>query len=242
MDGNSIIIVKGTSGSGKSTRVYLLLDFLQSLGVKLEPFLFKTIDGKEKQVGLYSEDFNMLFVGGFYEYGKIKRWQGYDNVTGKICGAEGLSYFLKGISDLGIDILIEGSVCCQTNRLKPYDLYHVSGYKNIMYVRYDYSVDGFQDYKDRIYNRAGNINNREDSFDKNNRKFFLDCRKAEKEAEEVNKSGGNVVVYDRLYNCPVWDLGVNFFRFLGLEFLIDDYKTYCDNSTYIEDNNYFKNK
>ena len=72
VDGESIVLVKGISGSGKSTRVYLFLEFLESLGMKLHPYKFKTLDGKEKEVGVYSEDFNMVFVGKFYENGGIR--------------------------------------------------------------------------------------------------------------------------------------------------------------------------
>lgn len=63
VDGESIVLVKGISGSGKSTRVYLFLEFLESLGMKLHPYKFKTLDGKEKEVGVYSEDFNMVSLG-----------------------------------------------------------------------------------------------------------------------------------------------------------------------------------
>ena len=60
-------MVKGTSGSGKSTRVYCFLDFLESIGMELKPYLFTNIQGEEKEVGLYSEELNMVFLGKFYQ-------------------------------------------------------------------------------------------------------------------------------------------------------------------------------
>ena len=122
VDGESIVLVKGISGSGKSTRVYLFLEFLESLGMKLRPYKFKTLDGKEKEVGVYSEDFNMVFVGKFYENGGIRRWQGYDSMTSRLCKAEGLSYFLKETSKAGHGVLIDGAGTTVSWRLRPLDL------------------------------------------------------------------------------------------------------------------------
>ena len=100
----TIYLVKGISGSGKSTRVYLFLEYLESLGLELTPFKFKTLDGKEKEVGVYCEDLDLIFVGKWYENGGVRRWQGHDSMTGRLCHSEGLSYFLKSVA--------KGSQCC----------------------------------------------------------------------------------------------------------------------------------
>jgi ABC-type lipoprotein export system ATPase subunit len=62
MNGESIVLVKGISGSGKSTRVYLFLDFLKSL--KLERSRNCLIQ-KEEQVDLDTLERNNPIFSGF---------------------------------------------------------------------------------------------------------------------------------------------------------------------------------
>ena len=118
-DSGTLILVKGISGSGKSTRVYLFLEYLEHIGVSFEPFKFVNIEGKEREIGVYAKDLDMVFVGKFYENGGIRRWQGYDSVTGRLHKAEGLSYFLTEMSNAGHTVVIDGAGTTASWRLRP---------------------------------------------------------------------------------------------------------------------------
>lgn len=237
MEGESIVLVKGISGSGKSTRVFLFLDFLKSLGMDFEPYMFKTLDGKIKQVGIYSEDFNMVFVGKYYEDGGISRWQGYDSMTTRLCKAEGLSYFLEKTSEAGHSVLIDGAGTTVSWRLRPLDLCGTCGFTNILHVRYDYRDDQWEEYCDRITYRSGKPPKGDCMWRKHNT-FRQDFEKAVREGKEVIEAGGNVVLHDMPYDAPVWDLGIHILNFFGLNDLESDFKSYCENSDYIRKNSY----
>lgn len=237
VDGESIVLVKGISGSGKSTRVYLFLEFLEALGMKLRPYKFKTLDGKEKEVGVYSEDFNMVFVGKFYENGGIRRWQGYDSMTSRLCKAEGLSYFLKETSKAGHGVLIDGAGTTVSWRLRPLDLCGESEFTNILHVRYDYRDDQWDEYCARIAYRSGEPP-KGDCMWRKHRTFMHDFEKAQREGEEVNEAGGCVVLHDQPYDAPVWDLGVHIFNFFGLSELCEEFVAFCKASDYIERNSF----
>ncbi len=54
-----ITVVKGISGSGKSTRVYLFLSYLRSLGLTLSDFNHVNHEGKKKVIGVFIEELNV---------------------------------------------------------------------------------------------------------------------------------------------------------------------------------------
>lgn len=237
MEGESIILVKGISGSGKSTRVYLFLDFLEHLGIKIEPFKFVTLDQKEKQVGVYVEEFNLIFVGKYYDNGEFKRWQGYDSMTGRLCHAEGLSHFLEGVCKMGHNVLIDGAGTTVSWRLRPLDLCGTSGFTNILHVRYDYRDDQWEEYCDRITYRSGEPP-KGDCMWRKHTTFQHDFEKAVKEAEEVKECGAHVELFDEPYDVPVWDLGVKIFNFFGLADITEEFVEYCEKSNYLKKNSF----
>lgn len=237
MEGESIVLVKGISGSGKSTRVYLFLEFLESLGMELQPYMFTTLDGKEKQVGVYSPDFNMVFVGKFYDNGGIRRWQGYDSMTGRLCKAEGLSYFLEKEAEAGHGVLIDGAGTTVSWRLRPLDLCGTCGFTNILHVRYDYRDDQWDEYCARITYRSGEPP-KGDCMWRKHRTFQHDFEKAVREGNEVIEAGGNVVLHDEPYDAPVWNLGVHILKFFELGDMCEDFKRFCEESDYIKKNSF----
>ena len=237
VDGNSIVVIKGISGSGKSTRVHYFLTFLELLGGELQPFEFVNINGKKDTVGVYSPDFNMVFVGKFYYDGGSRRWQGYDAMTGRLGKAPGLSHFMLEMTRRGIAVLIDGAGVTATHRLRPECLMAESEMMNILYVRYDYKEDQREEYRARITYRSGEPPKGDQMWRKNHN-FKSDCEKAIEEAKLVNQCGGNAVIADCPYDAPVWDLGVRILEFFGLNGLIEPYKEYAEASDYIQQNSY----
>jgi ABC-type uncharacterized transport system YnjBCD ATPase subunit len=69
---NSIFIVKGISGSGKSSRVFMLLKYFEFLGLTLSDFKFTNVEGKERQIGILVEELSLLFIGKLYKSGDRK--------------------------------------------------------------------------------------------------------------------------------------------------------------------------
>lgn len=237
VDGNSIVVIKGISGSGKSTRVYYFLDFLEHIGGELKPFEFTNINGRKDTIGVYSEDFNMVFVGKFYYDGGVRRWQGYDAMTGRLGKAPGLSDFMLQMTQRGISVLIDGAGVTATHRLRPECLMAESEMMNILYVRYDYRGDQRDEYRARITYRSGEPPKGDQMWRKNHN-FKSDLLKAVEEARLVNQCGGNAVIADCPYDAPVWDLGVRIFEFFGMNDLVPIYKKFAEESDYIQQNSY----
>lgn len=236
-DSGTLILVKGISGSGKSTRVYLFLEYLEHIGVSFEPFKFVNIEGKEREIGVYAKDLDMVFVGKFYENGGIRRWQGYDSVTGRLHKAEGLSYFLTEMSNAGHTVVIDGAGTTASWRLRPLELGTTNGILNILHIRYDYTDEQWDEYCKRIVYRSGK-EPKGDAMWRKHGTFESDYKKAVEEAKEVNDLGACVEVYNRSYNTPVYDLGASILKFIGLPELVDDFVTYCKNSNYLQLNSF----
>lgn len=237
VDGNTIVLVKGISGSGKSTRVFLLLDYLKEIGETFVPYVYTPLTGKTQQVGVYSPALNMVFVGKFYEDGGVSRWQGYDSMTTRLAKAEGLSHFLLDTSRKNHNVLIDGAGTTVTWRLRPLDLCGSSEFVNILHVRYDYRDDQWDEYCSRIAYRSGKPP-KGDCMWRKHKTFQHDFEKAIVEAKEVNDAGGCVVLFDKPYDSPVWDLGKEVFEFYGLGSEVPDFIDFCEKSDYIVKNSY----
>jgi len=79
----NIVVVKGISGSGKSSRVFQIIKFLEHLGCEFEDFMYLNNESKNRNIGILCKDLNILFFGKKYGYENgVERWQGYDSVTG----------------------------------------------------------------------------------------------------------------------------------------------------------------
>ena len=148
----SINIVKGISGSGKSTMVYSAIRFLRLIGYKDELFHFINVEGKDVVVGIIFPELKVIFIGGEYEDGKVIRFNGYDKVTSKFVKAQLFSEFLRdNISKYSF--VIEGAGITQSNRLRP--LYLMEFVKPESISMYYFIYKCREDYDNRIIKRSG---------------------------------------------------------------------------------------
>lgn len=237
MTGPAIVLVKGISGSGKSTRVYLFLSWLESIGEKFTPYT-AVIDGKQKEIGIYCESFNLIAFGKFYEKGGVKRWQGLDSVTGKLGSANNLCALLRDISSQGINVLMEGSGMTASWRYRPHYLSQNLGFSNILHLRYCYEPDQLDVYQGRIELRSGKPNSGQAMWGKRHA-FENDWQVAEKEAIDVNAAGGNVVILYHPYDSSIEDCGEHILDYFGFREYCENFREYCEkNKDYIEKNSF----
>lgn len=238
-DSGTIILVKGVSGSGKSTRVYCFLDFLESIGMELKPYRFTNILGQEQEIGVYSEELNMVFLGKFYNDNGVRRWQGLDAVTGRLHTAEGLSYFLKYAGQQKLNVLLEGAGTSVTWRLRPMELCSEYEFLNILYLVYTFTVEQFDEYVKRIEYRSGKAP-KGDSMWRKRKGFESDYAQTVAESKELNEAGADIVIKYNLFDIASWDLGVSVLTYMGLDCLCEEFKQYVESCRYIEQNA-FKN-
>jgi hypothetical protein len=236
-DSGTIILIKGVSGSGKSTRVYCFLDFLESIGMKLKPYQFVNILGQTQEIGLYSEELNMLFLGKFYDDNGVRRWQGLDAVTGRLHTAEGLSYFLKWAGQRKLNVVLEGAGTSVTWRLRPMEICAEYEFLNILYLVYTFKLEQYDDYVRRIEYRSGKAP-KSDAMWRKRKGFESDYAQTVIEAKDLNSVGADIVIKYNLFDAVPWDLGTSIMQYFGLDELCDEFRQFVENGGYIEQNSF----
>jgi len=236
MNENYIICVKGISGSGKSTRVYLILKFLREiLGYKSEPFMFER-EGKNKQCGIIIPKLNLIFLGKEYLSGDIGRFQGLDAVTSIFGSNAGISEFLKENSDK-YSIFLEGAGTTQSNRFRPKFLFEDAGYRNIMMQYYNYGGDkNHEEYYKRIIYRSGKKPTRDTMWDKE-QSYTKEVTFSNKEMFDLGNKCFSCVFHD-YFDTPSWDLGVKFFGIFFDKDHSEDFKKFVIELNYTDINKF----
>jgi hypothetical protein len=226
MQNNFIVVVKGISGSGKSSRVFQILKYLESKGFTLSDFHYTNYEGKDKIVGVLIEELNFVFIGKVYRTGDIERWQGYDSVTGSFGKASYFSDFLKENCSK-YSFIVEGAGITQTHRLRPKFLNEEVGFELIMVQYYNYPEGDKQSYHDRIIYRSGEKPNKEAMWEKNEG-FIKECGWSKEDSKNID-----CVVFENNFDAEIYDLGVKFLQLIGHEKLISDFKQFTTDFGYI---------
>lgn len=242
MEDKYIACVKGVSGSGKSTRVFLFLNFLEQVcKFKTEDFKFMNFEGKEKVVGILVKDLDLVFIGKKYITGEVTRFQGYDVMTGYFGKSAYFSDFLKENSSK-YSFIVEGAGVTGTNRLRPLFLHDFCGFKNIMVQYYNYDLDQKDLYLERIFYRSGKYPGKGTMWDKCSG-FITDNRDSLKEINLLTERGVedlNAFAFYNYHDTKVYDFGIKMLNFMGLDEFEKYYVDFCVKSTYLTDNS-FKN-
>jgi len=230
---NYVFCVKGVSGSGKSSRVFQLFNFFKEIGLTISDFEFINFENKSKKIGYLIEELDIVFIGKVYSSGDIERWQGYDVVTGYFGKAEYFSEFLKENSSR-YSFVIEGAGITGTNRLRPLFLYNYCGFKNIFMQYYNYNQNQKHEYLKRIVGRSGKEPTKGTMWEK--------CLGFERESEMALSECGNVDCKTfhsyNLFDTPIEDFGVKFFKFLGAEDYINDFIEFVNDLDYVSKNKF----
>lgn len=234
---SSIVLVKGISGSGKSTRVFLFLEYLKKIGVQIDPFFITSCDDKIKQIGVIARELNLIFVGKYYTDGGVSRWQGLDSVTSRLEDSSGLSEFIEKCAERGYNLLIEGAGTTATWRLRPKDLIENRNIKNILLVRYDYADDEKDKYHERIKYRSGKNPNSDSMWDKSHN-FMNDFKKSIQESDGFSVCQNTILLHDLSYTSPTFDLGCNILSFFDCEDMCGGFMEFCESSNYVKINSF----
>lgn len=234
-DSGTIILVKGVSGSGKSTRVYCFLDYLKHIGMELKPYLWVNSAGVEKEIGVYAEDLNLLVLGKYSTVNGVHKWQGLDSVTGCFINAQGVSDFLQQAGRMKLNVLVEGAGTSVTWRLRPMELCAVCEYLNIFYFVYTFKESQWDAYSARLVYRSGQAP-RSDAMWRKRKGFESDYRETVQQAEELNAVGANIQIDYNLYDVPSWDLGSKLLKLWGLADLCEEYVQYTQDNDYTSRN------
>lgn len=232
MSGN-IFVVKGISGSGKSSRVFQLLKFFENKGYTLSDFYYTNIEGKKKLIGVLVEEENLIFIGKLYKSGNVERWQGYDAATSSFKKSAYFSEFLKENSGK-YSFIVEGAGVTGTYRLRPVFLEEI-GFFNIIIQYYNYPLNAKQDYYNRIIYRSGEKPKKDVMWSKN-LGMIRDSKKSEEEILKCNSA--NVHVFKNEFNEHISDFGKKYFMFTNQGEMVNGFLNFVKEFDYINKNKF----
>lgn len=160
MSTNSIFIAKGTSGTGKGTRVNQLLKFLKSENYDCEKIIHKyTFKGKPKEIvlGYYFKEVNIFIFGTYVKSNKsgLESLSSLDAYHATF-GGQGFRDILKQKNTEYSNTLfmMEGYPLVISPKYRPIYFYEELGIRNFL-AQYYYYNDNKDDYLKRIFNRSG---------------------------------------------------------------------------------------
>jgi hypothetical protein len=235
--GNFIVCVKGISGSGKSTRTYLLLKFLREvLGYKSGEFIITDCNGKQKSAGIIVKDLNLIFLGKEYNTGKIGRFQGLDAVTGVFGSNAAISDFLRDNSDK-YSFFLEGAGTTQSHRFRPKFLYEYCGFKEVLMQYYNYGGEkNHEEYYNRIIYRSGKKPTRDTMWEKEV-SYTKEVTFSQKEMLDLGDKCF-VALFHNFYDENPSDLGAKYFGIFHSEDYSEEFRQYVDECDYIKNNSF----
>ena len=235
-----VILVKGTSGAGKSSRVFVFLKYLRdNLGLKHEIIEISNKEGKMKPIGFHFPELNDLVILGktFYS-GSIERFQGYDNITSTFGTSAGFSKWLKLNKDR-YSVLIEGAGVTKTHRLRPIFLFREVGFQNIFMQYYNFKPEQKPEYLARIVGRSGKEPG-EQMWEKN-LGFIREVEESRVEKEELLRDSdfkGTINILVDPYDHDVDDLGLKLILVFYPNLDEDEFISFSRTENYIEQNKF----
>lgn len=230
---NTLYTFGGTSGTGKSTRVYALLKFLKT---KETPKSFII----NKNVGyLFSN--RLLFLGKEIRRGNRIEYQGVDIVYRAVGGNH--PEFYEKLFSLVQDysIVAETAVLLRTHRSRPAYICEspYAGTFKVYSRFYYYDIDspkGFELYYKRIHDRSGNTPTENSSMWKSNLEFYRYVKHFNEELATVPEELKPLFVIDTGDpEEPVYTIGVEILKREGMDDLIPEFMDFCEKNITLVD-------
>lgn len=156
---SSIYAVKGTSATGKGTRVVQLIEFLKT---KEKPRYFAVMKAnKAVNVGLYFKETDLFFIGDYVvsNKSKLRSWTSMDMIHSSFGGVDGASEVIKQITKAHptATVVAEGEPMMLSNRWRPAYLREEMGFEWGRIVYFTYPKDDRAPYDARVVGRSGAI-------------------------------------------------------------------------------------
>ena len=187
---NSIVMVKGTSGCGKGTRLNQVILFLKSKGYVPEEvnYLYTNDSGKTKEIpaGIYFKELKIFVFGHYVISNKsgLESWTSLDSFASRM-GAKSIDFMEEIIKRYDDTCFIcDGNSITRSWRFRPANFIQRFGVRKI-FMTYFY-FENEKQYQTRIYNRSGEDLKDSSSGWLNNGQYFLEGKSLAMEREEIN--------------------------------------------------------
>lgn len=244
---SKIIVIKGTSGTGKGTRV---VQFIEWLRTKFEPRLVEySVGDKVRPFGLAFDELKLMFVGQYTVSNKsgLASWTSMDAIHAATGSGDIARAFVKEHLESGFTLVCEGEPLMLSDKWRPAWL--LENYPiDALAVLYFTYPDRYQ-YDARIRGRSGKEAG--DSGWGRNESYIKEFEKSKEEMlaagwqVEVDDYSGQDVLYrlpDKTlqseiaklpFDAPLWVVGNAIHHTMGSifranGFLIKDFYQYCE--------------
>lgn len=218
----TVFFIGGISGSGKSTRIYALVQYLESKNLRTD-----YMTHCDKIVGRTYLDGSLSIIGKEVNRGMDKAWQGVD-VFSKLLsddrGHDGLYEYFYNIAK-NSSLLLDSAILLRTNRSRP--LFIEENNVDIKTYSRNYWYKSFDTYKKRIYDRTNGRILTEDSTMWGNNSDFPCYYERCKEEIAQSRYPERYEVYLGDPEEPVSTIGEEVLKRIGREDLITEFIEFC---------------
>ncbi|ASZ78779.1 hypothetical protein 2050H1_013 [Serratia phage 2050H1] len=149
----NMIVIKGTSGSGKGTRVVQLIEFLRT---KYEPVVREYgVGEKVRPFGLVFEELKLMFVGQYTRSNKsgLTSWTSMDAIHAAVGKGEIAREFISQYLSDGYTLVCEGEPLMLSDKWRPEWMVSNYGLEKLSMLYFHY--ENRDQYDARIIGRSG---------------------------------------------------------------------------------------
>uniref|UniRef100_A0AAU8KYA4 Thymidylate kinase n=1 Tax=Serratia phage Kevin TaxID=3161161 RepID=A0AAU8KYA4_9CAUD len=150
---SKMIVIKGTSGTGKGTRVVQLIEFLRT---KYEPVVREYgVGNKTRPFGLVFEELKLMFVGQYTRSNKsgLTSWTSMDAIHAAVGKGEIAREFLSQYLADGYTLVCEGEPLMLSDKWRPEWMVKHYGLEKLSMLYFHY--EDRDQYDARIIGRSG---------------------------------------------------------------------------------------
>jgi len=210
-------VVRGTSGTGKGTRVCQVLEYLKT---KFEPTTLNfEFEGKTKQYGICFEDLKLIFIGTTTKSNKsgLSSWSSMDYIHSTVKKAENARPIAKSWIEKGYSLVLEGEPMMQSDKFRPLFMQPYFGVARFLMPHYWYQ--NREQYDERIMGRSGKLAG--DSGWGRNESYKREYERTLEELQELelDATGCTLLPHD----APLEGYGASLLAYLGRADLIDEF-------------------
>lgn len=243
-----IVVVRGTSGTGKGTRVVQFIEWLRG-SFNPEPIVYE-YNNKPLQCGFWFKEINLVFIGKYTKSNKsnLTSWTSMDFIHSTLKTSELANSLVKyiGLKYKNATIILEGEPMMQSHRWRPSFVHSDLGYNNMAFISFVYETR--EQYDERIIGRSGKAAketgwSRNEQYKKDVDKVHCEFSSAGYVLEAdtsnemfikpaANGNGIKNVGYNKLlpYDSAVSSLGEFIIEFVGLDLDVSNFKEFCKTS------------
>ena len=210
-------IVRGTSGTGKGTRVCQVLEFLKTkFASEIAEFNF---EGKTRQYGVAFPALKLLFVGTVTKSNKsgLTSWSSMDYIHSTVKKAENARPIAKEFLDKGYSLVLEGEPMMQSDKFRPLFMAPYYGVERFLMPHFWYQ-DRSQ-YDERIMGRSGKLAG--DSGWSRNESYKREYERTVEEAAELGLDSCLIELFP--HDAPLDLVGVQLLVYAGHHALVDEF-------------------